>query len=150
MTFSRVNLPAGCVDAGLRNPDEVLRSKLLLWRLKFILSQQRKFRKNWFSKIKANHQKKCKSDQKPKHLKTFHILKTPPGIELRLVLLPRRLALIETPPELPPPSRSLSTLRCVDGSSDPNKLSARSRKCRLNPQYALKSMFLVKTGSTAP
>lgn len=69
---------------------------------------------------------------------TKHILKTPPGIELRLVLLPRRLALIDTPPEpIPPLSDSLLTLRCVATSSEPNRLSARSGKCLWKPQNAL-------------
>lgn len=68
---------------------------------------------------------------------TQHILNTLPGIELRLVLLPRRLALIEFVP-FDPPSFSFSTCLCVAISNDPYSWSASVGKCFRKLQYALK------------
>lgn len=51
---------------------------------------------------------------------TLHVLNIlPPGIEFKLVLLPRRLALIEFVPFDPPESFSFSTCLCVAMSNDP-------------------------------
>lgn len=41
---SELSLPAGCVDAGLLNPDEVLRSKLLLFKVKFFMFMKKNFK----------------------------------------------------------------------------------------------------------
>lgn len=72
-------------------------------------------------------------EQQTKH-KQKHILMTLLGIELRLLLLPRRLALIELVPFDDVPSRSRSIAFCVDASNDANKFSAKSGKCRRNSQ----------------
>lgn len=58
----------------------------------------------------------------------MNILMTLLGIELRLLLLPRRLALIELVPFDVEPSRSRSNAFCVDASNDAYKLSAKSGK----------------------
>lgn len=60
------------------------------------------------------------------------------GIEFRLLLLPRRLALMEAVPFDPETSRSRSNAFCVCESSDAYKLSAKSGKCRRNSQKLLK------------
>lgn len=64
----------------------------------------------------------------------IHILITLLGIELRLLLLPRRLALIELDAA---PSRSRSNAFCADASNDAYKLSAKSGKWRRNSQKFL-------------
>lgn len=61
-----------------------------------------------------------------------------PGIELRLELLPRKLAVIEFVPLVVKLSRSFSSARCVGMSNEPYKLSPSSGKWRRKCQKLLK------------
>lgn len=80
-----------------------------------------------------------------KAVNNLNILITVLGIEFKLVLLPRRLALIEPVPFEPgPPSRSRSKALCVEISSEPYKLSAISGKCLRNSQKFLQKKKINK------
>lgn len=62
-----------------------------------------------------------------------------PGIEFKLELLPRKLALIEPVPLVAIKSCSRSNAFCMDGSTFAYMLSAKSGKCRFNPQKFLQT-----------